>query len=1037
MNISKHFITRPRFATVLSLFIFILGFIGLLTLPINQYPEIAPPQVQVSANYPGASARTVADTVGAPLEQAINGVEGMIYMSSQSTDSGDYRLSVTFEAGTDLDIAQVQVQNLISSAVPRLPDDVRRVGVTAQKSSPDMLLVINVFSNNEAYDQVFIANYSLLKIVDELARLDGVGGTPVYGSSEYSMRVWLDPDRLASYQMSISEVTEAIRSQNLEVSSGTINQTPTPDQHAFELSVETQGRLHEPEEFGRIIIKADEEGRLLRLEDVGRIELAARSYTTQGFLGTKAAVAIPVILRPGANALNTADLVLEKMEELSQFFPEGIEYRAVYNPTEYIRESMQEVVVTLFQAMLLVVLVIGLFLQSWRIAIIPVLAIPVSLMGTFFFLYLFGFSLNTLSLFGLVLAIGIVVDDAIVVVESVERKLREGKEIFSAVSETMSEVSVALIATSLVIVAVFLPTMMMEGVSGAFYKQFGITISIATLLSTVVSLTLTPALAWVLMSKKEKEAKKTAFSSFTDLFNRGMDKSSEAYRLFIRKNTQFPSLLIMLYIALTAIGIFLLQSIPGGFIPEQDQGYAIIGIQLPAAASLERTDAVIAECIEKLQGIDDIEESVAFSGFSGVTFTVASNAGAIFSVFKPFEERRGFTQIIDEMRQVLDGIDEAQIIVIPPPAVRGVGSAGGFKMMILDEGGNGPVALEQATWELAAAANTSPETTSAFTFFETNTPKLYLDIDRERARRLAVPLQEVFQALEGYFGSMYINDFNFLGRSFQVLVQADAPYRLTPDDIYRVRVKNEKGSMVPIGSIAHIEYVSAPARVARYNLFPAAALYGDTSYGYSSGQALDRMEELAKQTLPEGFTYSWTELAYQERENQNTGLLAFILAIFFVFLLLAAQYESWSLPVGIILIVPMCILFSAIGLFVASLENTILTQIGLVVLVGLAAKNAILLVEFARQNEEEKGDMYSAIEEAGKTRLRPILMTAFSFILGVIPLLSSSGAGFEMRRSIGVTVFSGMLGVTVFGLIFTPIFYILCRKLALWRKRRN
>ncbi len=1031
MKLTHFFIDRPRFATVVSSFIVIFGLLAYVALPVSQYPEIAPPQVQVIAAYPGANAETIAETVATPLEQEINGVENMLYMSSQATNDGRMTLSVTFRQGTDIDTAQVLVQNRVAAAEPRLPEAVRRLGVTTIKNSPDFLMVINLISPNGTYDQNFLGNYASLEISDKLKRVDGVGNSQVFGASEYAMRLWLDPDRMASLDLTSEDVLDAVRSQNIQVAGGILNQSPVPSQHAFELTVQTQGRLINISEFESIIVKSGQGGALVRLKDVARVELGARDYVTRGYLGQTPSVGVLLTMRPGANALATADRVMEAMGELEQGFPNDFEYKVVYNPTNYIADSINEVFITLFQAMLFVVLVIIIFLQSWRTAIIPVIAIPISLIGTFGLMLGFGYSLNMLSLFGLVLAIGIVVDDAIVVVENVERKVRAGVEIKKATKDTMDEVGTALIATSLVLVAVFLPTLLMQGISGQFYKQFGVTIAAATMLSTVVSLTLSPAMASIFMKNLGKDEGHGIFSAPARMFNNFMDGLANAYGFVVSKIVRMGILVSLLYVGLVGLTGYQYSMIPGGFIPPQDQGYTITVLNLPSGASLDRTDEIVKKASEALLAIPDVENTVAFTGFSGATFTNASNAGAIFTVLKPLGTRRDIDTIIGDMNAALFAIDEAFILTVPPPPVPGIGNAGGFKMMVQDRAGKGLPALEQAAWALAMAANQAPETMNAFTFFETNTPRIYLDIDRERARRLKVPLQNVFNALEVNLGSSYVNDFNFLGRTFRVTAQADAPYRLTKDDILRLRVRNSDGAMVPIGSLATVEDTAGPLRVPRYNLYPAAGVSGNTAPGFSSGEALARMEALAEQVLPDGFGYEWTELAYQEKAIGNTAIYIFCLAVLFVFLLLSAQYESWTLPLAIILIVPMCLLSAGAGLLIMGMDNNVLTQIGLIVLIGLASKNAILIVEFAKQNEDENGmDRWQAAIEAARTRLRPILMTAFSFILGVIPLLVASGAGFEMRQAIGVTVFSGMLGVTIFGLFFTPVFYVLCRKLA-------
>ncbi|MCY7295623.1 efflux RND transporter permease subunit [Alteromonas sp. a30] len=1036
MNFTHFFVDRPRLATVISLMIVIFGLLGIAGLPVAQYPNIVPPQIQVHASYPGASSEIIADTVAAPLEQEINGVESMLYVSSQSTNDGQLTISITFATGTDLDTAQVLVQNRVSAALPRLPEPVRRLGVTTVKNSPDMLMVINLFSPDNSADQTEIGNYAVLNLVDKLSRLDGVGNVQVFGGSEYSMRIWLDPGKMSEYGLTPEDVIRVVQAENLQVSSGTLNQPPMPSQNAFEMIVQTHGRLKTVEEFENIIVRNGERTALLLLKDIAKVELGAQNYNSRGYLDSNPSVVMPITMRPGANALSTAEGVKALMKELSQHFPAGIDSTIVYNPTEYIEASMKEVYLTLLQTIALVVVVIVAFLQSWRTAIIPVVAIPVSLIGTFALMYTFGFSLNMLSLFGLVLAIGIVVDDAIVVVENVERKLSEGKNNIEAAKETMTEVGGALIATSLVLVAVFLPSLLMEGISGEFYRQFGVTIASATMLSTVVSLTLSPAMAALFMRNVElKENSKR--QRLGNGFNNIIERFSGAYAGFIRRVLRIGGVMLLVYVGLMSFTGWQMVKIPTGFIPEQDQGYAIIAVQLPSGASLQRTDDVMQEIIPKLLSIDGVKNTVSFTGFSGATFTSASNAGAIFAVFEPFEKRRSGNEIIQDIRAKIGVNDKAFVVTIPPPAVNGIGNGGGFKMMIQDVAGHGTPALEAAAWRVVMAANQAPETTSVFTFFETSTPRIYLNIDREKARQLNVPLQNVFDALESYIGSSYVNDFNYKGRTFRVTVQSESPYREEQDDLLKLRVRSNDGAMVPIGTIATVEHTSGPARLPRFNLYPAAAVTGNATYGYSSGEALARMEQIAQEVLPPGFTYEWTELAYQEKNTGNSAIVVFLLAVVFVFLLLTAQYESWSLPMSIILIVPMCLLSAAFGLLIMHMDNNILTQVGLVVLVGLAAKNAILIVEFAKQNEEHGETTERAAEEAGRLRLRPILMTAFSFIFGVLPLLFATGPGAEMRQAIGLTMFSGMLGVTLFGLIFTPLFYVYCRKASLWRKPKS
>ena len=1036
MNISQFFISRPKFASVLAIIVLIIGGLAYQTLPVEQYPQVAPPTIVVNASYPGANAEIAAQTVATPLEQQINGVENMLYMSSQSTADGNVSITVTFKLGTDLDTAQVQVQNRVAVAEPRLPETVQRIGVTTDKNSPDLMLVVNMFSPNGTYDQTYIANYVTLQVQDQLSRVDGVGSIRLFGASQYSMRVWLDPDRIASIDMTASEVVAALRGQNIQVASGSLNKSPVVSgQTAFELNVQTQGRLVEPEQFENVIIK-NTDGRIVRLRDVGRVELGAESYATRGYLGDKKAIALPIFQRPGSNALETAETIRNIMDELSESFPPDLEYDIAYNPTEFIAESIDAVEVTIYEAIGLVILVIIVFLQNWRAAIIPIIAIPVSLIGTFAVMSVLGFSLNNLTLFGLVLAIGIVVDDAIVVVENMERLIAEGMKPIAAARETMKEVGGAVMAIGLVLVAVFLPTTFVGGISGQFYSQFGITIAVATLISVAVSLILSPSLSAVLFKEHNtEEHNKNLFVKMGDAFNRFMDRLSEAYGKLTGKLVRLGLVMSIVYIGLMAVAGYLFNTVPKGFIPAQDQGYLIVSIQLPSGASLSRTDAVVQDAVGRLLETDGIGTAVAFAGFSGATFTNASNSAAIFPVLTSFEERqaqgRTFEQIVADVQQQMAQIKEAFVVVIPPPAVPGIGNGGGFKMMLEDRTGRGLPVLEQAMWQLAGAANQEPATESVFSFFETNTPQLYADIDRERVERLGVPVSEVFNALEVYLGSSFVNDFSYLGRTFRVTAQADAPYRMEPDDIGRIRVRNSSGDMVPLSSVATFEYQAGPSRVPRYNLYPAADLIGNAAPGYSSGEAIATMERLAADILPQGISYEWTELAYQEQIAGNTATVAFILAVVFVFLLLVALYESWTTPLSVILIVPMCLLSAIGGVWFMGMDNNILTQVGLIVLVGLASKNAILIVEFARQLEEQGRPLYDAAIEASRLRLRPILMTSFAFILGVIPLAIATGAGAEMRQALGVTVFSGMLGVTFFGLIFTPVFYVLCRKLSM------
>ncbi|MEM9169671.1 MAG: multidrug efflux RND transporter permease subunit [Pseudomonadota bacterium] len=1031
MSFSHFFIDRPIFASVVSIIITLVGSIGYFALPVSQYPEIAPPTVQVTATYPGASARIVSETVATPLEQEINGVEGMIYMQSQSTADGRMSLTVTFAQGTNIDDAQVLVQNRVARAEPRLPEEVRRLGVVTQKASPDFLMVIHLLSPDDRYDQLYVSNYATLQVKDALSRVDGVGNVLVFGARDYAMRVWLDPERAAEFDLTAGDILRALRAQNVQVASGTLNQAPIPNADAFEFSVQTRGRLTAPEEFGNIIVKSDPDGEaLVRVRDVARVELGAQDYTTNAYLDNKPAVAMAVFQRPGSNALTTADSVLTLTEELAARFPPGLEYQIIYNPTAYVEESVQEVYRTLFEATLLVIIVVFIFLQSVRAAIIPVIAIPVSLIGTFAIMAAFGFSLNNLSLFGLVLAIGIVVDDAIVVVENVERNLANGLAPREAARVTMNEVGGALIATSLTLCAVFVPTAFIPGISGAFYRQFALTIAASTVISTIVSLTLSPAMARLLLRAKDPDAAPGGpLGRFFAAFNRGFDRLATGYGDQVCRVVRKASVALVAYAALLVAtgGVFAVT--PSGFIPDQDQGYLIGVVNLPQGASLERTDAVVKKATEIGLQVDGIAHAAEFAGFNGATFTNASNAGAIFFTMKPFDQRANYRAVQQQLQGALaQNISEAFVLVIAPPPVRGIGNGSGFKMMVQDRSGLGLPALQQASFQLMIAANQDPQLRNVFTFFETSTPQVYLDIDREKAELMGVSSANVFEALETYLGSAFVNDFNYLGRTFRVTAQADATYRRDVDDIALYSMRNDRGEMAPVEAVATARMTTGSSRVPRHNLYPAAAVQGEPAPGVSSAAALARMEALAAQILPPGMSFEWTELAYQQKQAGGAAAI-FLLAVVFVFLVLAAQFESVTLPLAVILIVPMSLLAAMLGVNAAGLTNNILTQVGLVVLIGLSAKNAILIVEFAKQQEDEGKTLFTAATNAAQLRLRPILMTSFSFILGVLPLVFATGAGAEMRNVLGVAVAAGMLGVTLFGLFLTPVFYVTARSL--------
>ncbi len=1033
------FIDHPVFASVASILIVLLGGFAYVQLPVAQYPEIAPPTITVSAVYPGASAETVAETLATPLEQEINGVENMLYMTSQSTSDGAVSISIAFEIGTDLDTAQVLVQNRVAIAEPRLPEAVRRQGIVVQKRSPDIMMVIHMTSPDGSRDQLYLSNYATLQVRDVLARIDGVGDVLVFGQ-DYAMRIWLDPDLLAARNLTAGDAVAAVRGQNVQVAAGVLNQPPVPTEAAYELTVETQGRLVTPREFENIIVRTDALGRVTLLDDVARVEVGAQTYSQTGYLDDRQAVPMLIFQRPGSNALETAADIQTAMATLAAEFPPGVAFEIVYNPTDYVAESVDAVFRTLFEAAALVILVIVLFLQSWRASIIPIIAIPVSLIGTFALMAVFGFSLNTLTLFGLVLAIGIVVDDAIVVVENVERQLRAGLSPRDAARRTMEEVSGALIATTLVLIAVFVPASLMSGITGQFMRQFALTIATATVVSTFVSLTLSPALcALVFKPDAETQTRQHSpltwpFRAFFGGFNWLFDRLAGGYGGLTRRLVRLPLIVLPIYAGLVVLSFVQFERAPTGFIPDQDQGYLITVVQLPPGAALYRTEEVVQRASAILRGIDGVEHTVGFAGFDGATFTNASNAGVIFSTLTDYGTRPPSFALIGQFNQALFQIQEGFLFTLPPPPVPGVGSAGGFKLMILDQRARGLETLEAVTQDLVAEANRSGLAVGAFSLFNTRTPRIYADLDRVRAEMLGVSPDRLFETIEIYLGSAYINDFTFLGRSYRVTAQADGAFRQDVDDIADLRTRNAAGEMVPIGSVATFHDTTGPQRVERHNLFDAAAIQGTALPGRSTGETLIALEQLAEHRLPDGFGYAWTELSLQERLATG-GLEIFLLSVVFVFLVLAAQYESWSLPLSVILIVPMGLLAGVSGLLFRGMSVDILGQVAFVVLVGLAAKNAILIVEFARQAEQQGKDRFAAAAEAARTRLRPVLMTALSFILGVVPLVVATGAGSEMRQALGTAVFAGMIGVTVFGLIFMPAFYTGIRGVVAWLGR--
>ena len=1038
MRMSRFFIDRPIFAAVIAVLITLVGAIAYFFLPVSQYPDIVPPTVTVNAVYPGASAETVADTVANPIEQEINGVDGMLYQSSESTGDGRMTITVTFAPGTDLDEAQVLVQNRVAIAEARLPEEVQRLGIVTRKTTPDFLMVVNLISPDGSLDREYISNYAQTRIKDRIARLEGVGDVQLFGQRELAMRVWIDPGRAAALGLTGSDIVRALRAQNVQVAAGTLGQQPSPDA-AFQLNVETEGRFTDPGQFGQVVIRTDEQGRQVRVNDVARVEIGAADYATSAYLNDRDSVILPVFQKPGSNALSAAEGVKATMDELAKSFPQGLEYRIVYNPTEFIAQSIDAVLETLLEAIVLVVLVIVVFLQKARASIIPVLAIPISLVGTFAVLQLLGYSLNNLSLFGLVLAIGIVVDDAIVVVENVERNLEAGYSPLEAARRSMDEVGEALIAIVLVLCAVFVPTLFMGGLSGEFYKQFAVTISAATLISLLVSLTLSPALSALLLRPHEHLPDsaprwRRVIDRGGERFNAAFERFSESYGRLTARLIAMPRRMMMAYAVLIGLTGVTLAATPTGFIPQQDQGYFVSVIQLPPGSATTRTDAVMKQVAERVLKIDGITGTVMLSGFDGTTQTQSASSAAAYWVLDDFATRQAkgldVDTLVAQAQAATADINEARLMIVKPPVIQGIGSAGGFRMMLQDTSGKGYRDMQAVANQVIAKSMGQPGIAFTYTFFDTGTPRVKTDIDRDKAQMLGVAPSDIFDTLSVYLGSAFVNDFNLLGRTYRVTAQADAPYRSDVSDITGLYARSNTGAMVPLGSVATFTDTTGPYRVSRYNLFPAVAIDGDTAPGASSGQSLTTMEKVAAENLPQGYATEWTGIAYQQATTGNTAVYVFGLAVLLVFLVLAAQYESLIMPLAIILIVPMCLLAAMVGVNLRGMDNNVLTQIGLVVLIALSAKNAILIVEFARQGERDHGlSAAEAAIEAARTRLRPILMTSFAFILGSVPLVIATGAGAELRQALGTAVCFGMLGVTGFGLIFTPTFYVVSRAL--------
>ncbi|MFN0305037.1 MAG: efflux RND transporter permease subunit [Burkholderiales bacterium] len=1045
MKFSHFFVDRPIFAAVLSVVIFIAGLLALFRLPVSEYPEVVPPSVVVRAAFPGANPKVIAETVASPLEESINGVEDMLYMSSQSTADGALQITVTFKLGTDVDKAQVQIQNRVAQALPRLPEQVRLLGVTSQKSSSDLTMVVHLLSPDNRYDALYLRNYAVLNLRDEIARIPGVGQAFVFGAGDYAMRVWLDPQKVAARQMTATDVVRAIREQNVQVAAGVVGAPPVNKGVDIQLSINAAGRLSTEEEFREIIVKAAPDGTLTRLKDIARVELGAKEYGLRSLLNNKPAVAIAIFQAPGSNAIALSNNVRDKMAELKRMFPESMDFSIVYDPTVFVRDSIKEVIITLFEAILLVVIVVIVFLQTWRASIIPLVAVPVSIVGTFALMLAFGFSINALTLFGLVLAIGIVVDDAIVVVENVERNIELGYTPREAAYRAMDEVSGPIIAIALVLCAVFIPIAFVSGLTGQFYRQFALTIAISTVISAFNSLTLSPALAALLLrphgAKPDWFARllNVSFGWFFRPFNRFFKRSSDGYSNSVGRVLRVKSVAMVIYILLIGLTWFMFQKVPGGFVPGQDKQYLVGFAQLPDGASLDRTEVVIRKMSDIALSHPGVKDSVAFPGLSINGFTNSPNAGIVFFTLKDFSERKtpdlsGFA-IAGALTGQLSQIQDAFIAVFPPPAVMGLGSIGGFKLMLEDRAGLGYEELYKVTGAIQGQAWQTPGLAQVFSGYQINVPQLNADVDRTKARRLGVAVTDVFETMQIYLGSLYANDFNLFGRTYQVIVQADADFRSQASDIAQLKTRNAAGEMVPLGSVLKVTNSYGPDRVTRYNAYPAADINGAPAPGVSSGQARALIEDIVKRTIPNGIAFEWTELTYQEILAGNTMIYVFPLCVLLVFLVLAALYESFTLPLAIVLIVPMCLLCAITGVWYSGLDgqggdNNIFTQIGLFVLVGLACKNAILIVEFARELEHRGASVVEAAIAACKLRLRPILMTSFAFIMGVIPLVLSSGAGAEMREAMGVAVFSGMLGVTFFGLFLTPVFYVMLRKLA-------
>jgi multidrug efflux pump len=1035
VSLPGYFIERPIFAGVLGILIVLAGLVALPGLPISEYPEVVPPTVVVSGQYPGASPKTIAETVISPLEQQINGIENAEYSNSSTTPDGGFSITVTFRLGANLDTAQVQTQNRVAQATPRLPEVVRQIGLVTQKRSPDLTMVIFLKSPSGRYDSLYLRNFAVIQVRDVLARLPGMGDVRVFGSGDYAMRLWLDPEKIASRSMTVEDVLAAVREQNVQVAAGQIGGQPAEPGTQFEYTVNAQGRLRTAEEFGAIVLKTDNGGEVTLLRDIARIELGPETYALRSVLDGGAGVAIPVFQLPGANALALSKSVRQTMATLAAGFPEGLEYSIDYDPTIFVRSSIDAVIHTLIEAVALVVLVVVMFLQTWRASLIPLVAVPVAIVGTLAVWALFGFSINALTLFGLVLATGIVVDDAIVVVENIERKIEGGLDPKAAAHAAMAEVTRPIVSIMLVLCAVFVPVAFIGGLSGQFYQQFALTIATSTILSTFSSLTLSPALSALLL--RAPGSPPDRFQAFIDKllgrfftrFNSGFRRGALAYADGVRALTGRRGRVLAVYAGLLVLTALMFWVVPSGFIPAQDKEYVIGIARLPNAASLDRTEAVVRKMTAIALDTPGVAHAIGFPGLSANGLVNLSNSAVVFFPLKPFEERRGAAQsgaaIAQTLNQRWSAIDAAFLLAVPPPPVQGLGTTGGFKLYLQDRAGRGYDELAKVTADVLAAARQRKEllAPAVYTSFENDVPQYYADVDRLRVKREGISLASVFDTLQSYLGSVYVNDFNEYGRTYRVYAQADARFRANPEDIANLKTRNAKGDMVPLGALAKIQRGTGPDRVEHYNVYLASDLNGQPAPGYSSGQAVEAMSQTLAHTLPNGYGFEWTDLTYQQKSAANTAVYIFPLCVLLVLLILAAQYESWTLPLAVVLIVPMCLLSAMIGVWLKGSDNNILTQIGFIVLIGLACKNAILIVEFARDRVEHGMSVIDAAVEACRLRLRPILMTSLAFIMGVLPLLLAHGAGAEMRQAIGIAVFAGMLGVTAFGLLLTPVFF--------------